>query len=832
VSIPLRWRRWPVIAVAVVAALLVLGRVSAGIVADYLWYASMGASAVWRERAMLMTLICAGSALVAAAIIFANLYVVRQSVVSLVLPRRVANIEIGEEVPGRYLVGAALAISLALGWWLALPADSWRMFSLLRHGIPFGESDPYMEMDLGFFVYWLPIESMLYYRTLTTVLFATVVVIFFYALTPSLRWDRGALYVSHYVRRHLAALGAVLLLLLAWSYRLDIYETLLFGSGAGGAFSYSDHRTIIPVSIWLAYLTAGTALVVFYFGWIGQVRAATMTLIAVLLISVLLRHVTPIFMRRYVTASADTAREASYLSTRADYTRRAYALQRIAHGEAPPLPARPIDAATGLSVWDPAALLRALGHRAKGPPAAGTFQWSSANDGLRATVVEPPMPAGEDGERADWSVTRVYASRVESDGSIAHVPAGRSGREPEQIGAVLVADSLAAYRVVGDSLGVIAAPALEGWLSRLAYAWSLQNFRLLTGELPHPVARIITHRDLRERLDAVTPYFLQGGEISPIVVADSLYWAVDLYSASNSYPLSERDSVVARDTINVTYLQHAAIGVTNALTGAMWIVSDSARDPIAESWLDAYPALFAPRSALPPGVASALPPPVDGARVQGRKLASFGLRGEIERHGHLLAEEAGSDTLLSGESALMSLPGTEASQWSAAVVDANEHAVGVLLATGGAEPVVRWLPLKQPSARWSTVAEQLRRALDTTVSAPRDAKAVHGRVRMVPLGGGKLMFVQPLYGWRADGATLLAVATTTDTVVTAARTLADALGAHDTSSDATSPIAASDFRAQAEQLYARMSDAMKRGDWVAFGHAYDALGALLNRAKK
>jgi hypothetical protein len=29
-----------------------------------------------------------------------------------------------------------------------------------------------------------------------------------------------------------------------------------------------------------------------------------------------------------------------------------------------------------------------------------------------------------------------------------------------------------------------------------------------------------------------------------------------------------------------------------------------------------------------------------------------------------------------------------------------------------------------------------------------------------------------------------------------------------------------------------MSDAMRRGDWVAFGHAYDALGALLNRARK
>jgi len=49
---------------------------------------------------------------------------------------------------------------------------------------------------------------------------------------------------------------------------------------------------------------------------------------------------------------------------------------------------------------------------------------------------------------------------------------------------------------------------------------------------------------------------------------------------------------------------------------------------------------------------------------------------------------------------------------------------------------------------------------------------------------------------------------------------------------ATAPLAAADFRTAAEQLYERMADAMRRGDWVAFGHAYDALGTLLNRPKK
>ena len=388
----------------------------------------------------------------------------------------------------------------------------------------------------------------------------------------------------------------MLLLLLAWSYRLDIYESLLFGSGAGGAFSYSDHRTVIPVSIWLAYLTAGTALVVFYFGWIGQVRAATMTLIAVLLVSVLLRHVTRRLHASLRCSGRRLVARGEYLATRADYTRRAYALSRIQQDSSYPLPTRALDASAGISVWDPAALMRALGRRTKGPTPPGMIQWSPSADGLRAIVVEAPAAGEDEAERSDWSMTRVFASRVESDGSVIRVPPGRSAREPEQIGPVLIADSLSGYRVVADSLGVIAAPVLESTLSRLAHAWALQNFRLLTGELPHPTARIVTHRDLRERIDAIAPYFLQGTGISPIVVADSLYWAIDLYSASNSYPLSERDSLADN---NVTYLQHAAVGVTNALTGAMWIVTDSAKDPIAESWLEAFPGLTALRSALP-----------------------------------------------------------------------------------------------------------------------------------------------------------------------------------------------------------------------------------------
>jgi hypothetical protein len=95
---------------AAAALFLLLGRWVAALYTDYLWYDSLGAAEVWRTRVATTLALGAGSFAVAALFAYVNFYAVRQSVVSLVLPRRLANIEIGEEVPGRYLLFAAGAM--------------------------------------------------------------------------------------------------------------------------------------------------------------------------------------------------------------------------------------------------------------------------------------------------------------------------------------------------------------------------------------------------------------------------------------------------------------------------------------------------------------------------------------------------------------------------------------------------------------------------------------------------------------------------------------------------------------------------------------------------
>ena len=83
-------RRGALAVLAALIVLLLLGRWSAGVYVAYLWYASMGepASRLWGAKAFNGPLLRASTWLGATLFAFANLYAVRRSIASLVLPRR------------------------------------------------------------------------------------------------------------------------------------------------------------------------------------------------------------------------------------------------------------------------------------------------------------------------------------------------------------------------------------------------------------------------------------------------------------------------------------------------------------------------------------------------------------------------------------------------------------------------------------------------------------------------------------------------------------------------------------------------------------------------
>jgi uncharacterized membrane protein (UPF0182 family) len=829
--------RWSVLAIIVVALLLLLGRALAGVYAGYRWYAAMGAASVWETRTTLTLVLYLISGSAAAALVFANLYAVRRSVVSLVLPRRVANIEIGEEVPGRYLVTAALLLSLLLGAILTLPSTNWLPLALARHGLPFGETDPYFEADLGFFVYWLPFENALYIWALIAVLAVTALVVFLYALTPSLRWERGSLYVSNYVRRHLVVLGCLMLLVLAWSYRLDAYKALIGGSGPEGAYTFSDQRATVPVDIWLSVITGAAAFVVLFFGWTGQMRAAFVAVSAVLVLALGLRQLGPPVARRFADVPNAAERELPYRQMRADYTRRAYALDRITANDSLTYMV-PHDAVGSVSVWDPLALQRALLRLRwlEGVPRG--VGWEPSGAGLVATVLDGSDEASDDGvSQEPWRVLRIRAGEADAMGN--PVAAGAIGatltgdgttHQGRALPPVLFADSVPGYAIITDTLNQVAAPDLGSGLSRLAHAWALQNFRLLSGEVGRNEVKVLTHRGVRERVHGVAPFFVQGGTILPVVAADSLYWVVDLYTASPYYPVSEH---VLLGSDEYGYVHHAGSGIVNAHTGRTTILMDPAPDPVARSWMRIFPELFAGAGGLPPAVLEGLPPAVDATRIQAQELARYGMRGTEPPLGHL-PWNIGADSVLRADAVGMLLLPNGALAWSQPVLDSTDRVTGLVAGTGGRGGATYWIPFHHVEARWNSLLDQLHRAVDSTATpaVPRDARLVRGTARTVPVAHG-IALVQPAYAWKTDGPPLLVrVGVGRDSVVTTGRTLAEALGVLSPGAADTSAVAPREFRALVEQLYDQMHDALTRGDWAAFGRAYDELGRIIARARR
>ena len=823
-------RRWLIAAAAGVALLLLLGKALAGVYVDYRWFSALGAEAVWWARVENLMILRGLSGAVATVFFFCNLYAVRHSVVSLVLPRRVANIEIGEEVPSRYLLLAVIAMSLLFGILLAFPQDDWTSLALVRSGQPFREQDPYFEYDLGFWTYWLPFETSLHVWSLIALLAATTVVVFLYALTPSLRWERGTLHVSGYVRRHLSLLGALLIFLLAWSYRLDGLGLLLNGTGPAGAFTSADWKVAVPANFVLAFATGAAAVLVGWAAWTAQMRIAFVTVTAVLALSLGLRQFLPPLAQRLADPTDPVRREEGYLKTRGQYTQRAYAVARIVSGESAERVALPSlrDAAQSLSEWDAGAIRRAVERRRQGI-VSGAIGWAADSARLVAVAAQRPTGADAADPFASWTVTRLRAWSSDDRGGIT----GTTGGGVEEGGAIppaLVYDSATGPLVISDRQGDVDAPEISEWPSRVAHAWDQQNLRLMFSDVDVREPRMMLHRDVHDRLQMLAPFFWQSAHVTPIAWRDTLYWAVHLYTATDYYPLSEHTHLGGED---VSYVRHAATAIVHAQSGHVTLVADSVLDPIALTWVRQFPSLFTTWSSLPAAVVANVPPPIESAVAQAVAFARYGTRDEpAEVSAHLPGSFSGDTTLFGGAYRPMYLtPGDSRLAWTTPVLDQSDRVRGIIVSVGGPQPITYWHKLPDPPLRWPAVLERLLRVPESP-APPRDVTLRRGPVRVVPMRGGAAAYLQTTYAWRSDGAPTVARMAIHGTgaardSVSFGFTLAEAVGVPPETTDAASTITPAAFRQRVNDLYTAMRDALQRGDWPAFGKAYDDLGRLL-----
>lgn len=791
-----------------VALLLAMGRAWGALTGDHAWFAALGYSDVWWWQTSVALMLKVGAGTIATLVMRAHLEAIRQSFVSVVVPGSVGNLEFQGAVPDRTISLVLWAGACAVGVLLTIPMTDWLPLANMLAAQPFGESDPYFQYDLSFWTSWLPFEWQAYTWALLTHSVTSLVTIVGYVLTRGIGTDRRTLRVTRHARRHLTVLGAMLLALIAWSYRVDGFDRLVHGTGAEGAFGFADHRVGLPGGIVMQVIALAAAAVVTWSAWSRQPRAAIAAVTTVLLMALLLRQGLPLMAESVEGGSDTVARERRYLDAGASFTRRAYESDRViadVAGDTASLSAIPL--------WDRASVPRTTPERL-----GAILAWDQSEGMPRALVFDALRVPGL---LPTWRAIPVDLASGNPFRDVA-ASAGRT------LPPIVVSDSGRGYAIVSDPNRRIAAPSIASIPARLAHAWNLQNPRLLFGATPQLAPVLVTVRDVRERVARLAPGLRAGSHVVPLVFGDSLLWALDLYAVSATYPLSEH---VVLDGEEYAAAQFATTALVNAHTGRVSLLAEQDPPLLARRPLQRLARHLVPITALPEGLRRALPPHADALDLEASIAARFGSR-SIEEDTTRAMRRAGGLAELSivrgvmADSALAAddfvplwLPVRSTYALTAAAIDGRGMVRGVLIAPGGADRRTRW----QPSMVDAPYEGVVRSAQETSDSLRQPGSLTgmrRGSTRVVP--GPTVRFLTPYFSVREGRPTQLGAVLLTDGVRRGvAETVPEAALSWRDGARAGAPATA------AAAMYRQMRDALLRGAWTEFGASFEALGRSL-----
>ncbi len=585
----------------IVVALLFAGRWAAVLVTERWWAAQLSPAAsafVTRWTLMSSGLEAAGVA-VACLWFVLHLLLVYKAIGAVRVRSRLGNLEISEAVNLRAIGAVGIACGLVLGFVAGRGAGGWTPTLLVGwSGLHYGESDPLMARDIGFYLTRLPVWRQLHGYIVLLTLLALFGVTTLYILIRAITWADRRLTVKAPARVHLGGLAVLLALALAWGYLLEPYELIggIIGTVHSGLFTFRAGAALA-----LAGMACGAALVSLWWSIRGNHRLLAAVWAVLAAASLLGHHIIPAFLGPDPDAALESGvrRHLDQLA----YGMTALRDTTLATESAPLDPLRPVAVwhatlaaeATGADSGRLVAADRAVVTLAQHQRPAWILVRDRAEAGAVVSVLldDQTSPLGHPILVHDSDSLRTPGGAP----SLLLPPRGLWPRGPSS-----VVDSAEPGVLVGQGL------------RRLTLAWALQSASLL-GRGPAG-ERVFWHLDPVDRLGRLAPFAVWGTPV-PRLIGGDLVWLVDGYLASDAFPGSSRVRWRGRW---IGSLVAAFVAVVNAESGATDLYLRHGAGEVAKEWQALTDSLIRPSSALPPEVVRALPYPAELLEVQLRVL--------------------------------------------------------------------------------------------------------------------------------------------------------------------------------------------------------------------
>lgn len=167
--------------------------------------------------------------------------------------------------------------------------------------------------------------------------------------------------------------------------------------------------------------------------------------------------------------------------------------------------------------------------------------------------------------------------------------------------------------------------------NRLAFAVRFGEPNIMLSDLVNADSRIMWDRTPRERLAKVAPWLTPDGDPYSAVVNGRIVWILDAYTKTDQYPYSTRvdlndatsDSVTTTSTNvfalpqdRVNYMRNSVKAVVDAYDGTVDLYAWDEADPILQAWQRAFPGVVKPKAEMNADLVSHVRYPEDLFKVQ------------------------------------------------------------------------------------------------------------------------------------------------------------------------------------------------------------------------
>ncbi|MGC9520573.1 MAG: UPF0182 family protein [Anaerolineae bacterium] len=523
----------------------------------------------------------------------------------------------------------AVVIGVILGFSLS---GLWRTYLLASKGVSFGLQDPIFGLDVGFYVFDLPWHRELLGRTQALIAITLIGLLVRYSLFGQLQ-SRG-------VTAHLSLLGTIWLVLMGLGRLLSRYSLLSSNAGVVFGAGFSDVHARMPFYVIQAGLLFAAAVVLIVNLFTRQWKL----LVGIGLFWIALSLIAPVYpalIQQLRVEPNEFILERPYIEHNIVYTRAAYGLDKIREKDFPAVGeltqeelAAHTDMLDNVRLWDYRPLLRTYSQLQEIRLYYSFDNVDVDRYRLDGTLTQLMLSAreldvDELAEQAQTWVNRhlifthgyglaaSYVSRVTPEGlpelivrnipPISEDPALQLDRPEIYFGErthdyVVVntaedefdypeGDTNAYARYAGTA-GI----RLGGALRRTLLATRFGSAQLLLSSALSSDSRILFHRTLRERAEAIAPMLWYDEDPYPVVVDGRIVWLLDAYTHSADYPYSEP---MQGEPGRVNYIRNSVKVTVDAYTGEIAFYLVDPDDPIAATYAKIFPELFRPADAMP-----------------------------------------------------------------------------------------------------------------------------------------------------------------------------------------------------------------------------------------